>query len=74
MAARMAGDDYDRLARRLEPAEARRLALGRLVESLLAELVEKRVSLAPQLFELLHDFVERRVVRGIVGGLAAPVE
>src|SRR6185312_9668622 len=49
MATRMASDDDDRLARRLEPAEARRLALGRLVESLLAELVEERVSLAPQL-------------------------
>src|SRR5262249_45426898 len=73
MAARMAGDDDDRPARRLEPAEARRLALGRLVESLLAELVEERVRPAPQLLELLHDFVERRVVRGVVGGVPSPL-
>src|SRR4051812_35735775 len=67
MAARVAGDDDDRLARRLESVEARRLAFGRPVQPLLAEFVEERVRLAPQLLELLHDFVERRVVRGIVG-------
>src|SRR4051794_10324681 len=74
MAAGVAGDDDDRLPRRLEPAEPRRLALRRLIQALLADLVEERVRLGPQLFELLHDFVERRVVCGVIGGLAAPVE
>ena len=47
MAACMAGDDDDdRPARRLEPAEAWRLALGRLVESLLAE---RKADVAPDL-------------------------
>ena len=59
MATRMASDDDDRLARRLEPAEARRLALRRLIQALFANLVEERVRLGPQFLELLHDFVRK---------------
>lgn len=75
MAARMAGDgDDERVTHRLEPDEPRRLRFRRLIQAVLAHLVEERMRLPPQTLELLNDFLERRVSRGVVDRLAAPVE
>jgi hypothetical protein len=74
MAARVAGDDEDRGARRIESAEPRRLALGRSIQALLAEFIEECVRLPAQLLELLHDFLERRINGRVIDRLAAPVE
>src|SRR4051812_189264 len=51
MATSRAGDDDNRLARRLEPAEARRLTFRRSIQALFADLIEERVRPFPQLLE-----------------------
>jgi hypothetical protein len=67
-AARVASDNEDRGAHRLESAETRRLTLRRLIQTLLADFIEKCVRLFPQFSKLPQHFVERRIIRGLSTG------
>ena len=74
MAARMARDHEDCRAYRLKPAEAWWLTFGRLIQALLANFFQKRVSLLSQSLEGLQYLVEWRIERSVIDRLASPVE